>query len=226
MIMVLLLPALPYFFKLVPAVIFLPLIGVLVIYYFLSYHLQLVTRYNILISEKTDLAAELERLVKLRSEELEKTIQALYARSITDPLTGLFTRQHFHEVFDQLIEDKTPFGVLTFDYDKFKYINDTFGHGVGDELLTTVSQNIKNSLTKRSLLARLGGDEFGVIYNETDPQKLTRLSQALIDALEQPVNIQEYEFQAEASCGIAVYPDNATKRADLMRYVDQAMYEA
>lgn len=126
MIMVLLLPALPYFFKLVPAVIFLPLIGVLVIYYFLSYHLQLVTRYNILISEKTDQAAELEWLVKLRSEELEKTIQALYARSITDPLTGLFPRQHFHEVIDQLIEDKTPFGVLTFDYDKFKYINDTF----------------------------------------------------------------------------------------------------
>ena len=118
-------------------------------------------------------------------------------------------------------------GVLFIDLDRFKNVNDTLGHRIGDELLKHVSAALSSALRETDLLARLGGDEFMVIVEDfDDPAVLARIAQKLLDAIAQPFTIEEHDIYVTSSIGIAVYPDDSDDPEELLKHADVAMYRS
>jgi diguanylate cyclase (GGDEF)-like protein len=121
----------------------------------------------------------------------------------------------------------TQLAVIFIDLDRFKNVNDTLGHRIGDELLKHVTQALSAALRETDLLARLGGDEFMVIVDDfDDPQVLGRIAQKLLDAIAQPFKIEEHDIYVTSSIGIAVYPDDSDDPEELLKHADVAMYRS
>jgi diguanylate cyclase (GGDEF)-like protein len=117
--------------------------------------------------------------------------------------------------------------VLFIDLDHFKYVNDTLGHHVGDELLQAVSARIENMLRKSDTVARMGGDEFTIIVRDfSQIEILGHLSEKLIQQLKEVFILDEEEIFIGASIGIAIYPQDGTDLASLSMNADTAMYQA
>src|SRR4030095_11992037 len=149
--------------------------------------------------------------------QAEERLQNLATR---DVLTGLPNRLLLHERLSQAISTANPpaqrCGVLCIDLDRFKNVNDTLGHRIGDELLKHVTRALAGALRETDLLARLGGDEFMVIVEEfDDPSVLSRIAQKLLDAIAQPFEIEEHDIFVTSSIGIAVYPDDSDDPEEL-----------
>ena len=117
--------------------------------------------------------------------------------------------------------------MLFIDLDRFKNVNDTLGHRIGDELLKSVTAALSTALRETDLLARLGGDEFMVIVEDFDePPVLGRIAQKLLDAIAQPFRIEEHDIYVTSSIGIAVYPDDSDDPEELLKHADVAMYRS
>lgn len=115
--------------------------------------------------------------------------------------------------------------VLFLDLDGFKAVNDTYGHGVGDELLIIVSQRMKTALREGDTLARIGGDEFiAVLIDLEKPEDSTPILDRLLIAVSNPVNVGEVIVEVSASIGVAFFPNDSSNAEHLMRDADQAMY--
>jgi len=113
------------------------------------------------------------------------------------------------------------------DLDRFKNVNDTLGHRIGDELLKRVTAALSHALREADLLARLGGDEFMVIVEDfDDPAVLNRIAQKLQDAVSQPFEIEEHDIYVTSSIGISVYPDDGDAPEELLKHADVAMYRS
>ncbi len=118
-------------------------------------------------------------------------------------------------------------GVLFIDLDRFKNVNDTLGHRIGDELLKLVSHALASAVRETDLLARLGGDEFMVIVEDLDdPAILGRIAQKLLDTIAQPFTIEEHDIYVTSSVGISVYPDDSDDPEELLKHADVAMYRS
>ncbi len=119
-------------------------------------------------------------------------------------------------------------GVVYLDLDGFKAVNDNHGHEIGDRLLVTIAQRVKDALRKGDTIARLGGDEFvAVLIDLADSDAITPLLKRLLVAVAQPVNIGGVVLQVNASLGVTFYPQSEEVDADqLLRQADQAMYQA
>ncbi|MBK7592064.1 MAG: PAS domain S-box protein [Betaproteobacteria bacterium] len=162
---------------------------------------------------------------RIRAEE---RLQYLATR---DALTGLPNRLLLHERLAQAIAKARRVGlrvgVLFIDLDRFKNVNDTLGHRVGDELLKLVTQALAETLRETDLLARLGGDEFMVIVEDVDdPQVLGRIAQKLLDAVSQPFMVEDHDIYVTSSIGISVYPDDSDDPDELLKHADVAMYRS
>ncbi|CAG0957917.1 putative signaling protein [Burkholderiales bacterium] len=162
---------------------------------------------------------------RIRAEE---RLQHMATR---DALTGLPNRLLLHERLSQAIAQARRaarrVGVLFIDLDRFKNVNDTLGHRIGDELLKHVSQALGGTLRETDLLARLGGDEFMVIVEDfDDPQVLGRIAQKLLDAIAQPFRVEDHDIYVTSSIGIAVYPDDSDDPDELLKHADVAMYRS
>src|SRR5215831_13124548 len=160
--------------------------------------------------------------------QAEERLQYMATR---DALTGLPNRLLLHERLTQAIalarRGGRRVGVLFIDLDRFKNVNDTLGHRIGDELLKHVTQALSAALRETDLLARLGGDEFMVIVEDfDDPQVLGRIAQKLLDAIAQPFNIEEHDIYVTSSIGISVYPDDSDDPEELLKHADVAMYRS
>ena len=160
--------------------------------------------------------------------EAEERLQYMATR---DALTGLPNRLLLHERVTQAIAQARRsgrrVGVLFIDLDRFKNVNDTLGHRIGDELLKHVTRALSATLRETDLLARLGGDEFMVIVEDFDePQVLGRIAQKLLDAIAQPFKIEEHDIYVTSSIGIAVYPDDSDDPDELLKHADVAMYRS
>lgn len=146
-----------------------------------------------------------------------------------DPLTELANRRAFLEILqDHLstVNAKPQFALALLDLDKFKPINDVFGHAAGDELLSTLAANLRASLPKESVLARMGGDEFAVLVpGSFFPNELEQLAKRLCEAARQPINIGDRNLTVGASCGIA-YCQEALSAGEALSRADQALYTA
>src|SRR5437764_3690341 len=160
--------------------------------------------------------------------EAEERLQNLATR---DTLTGLPNRVLLHERLSQAISKARRagqrVGVLFIDLDRFKNVNDTLGHRIGDELLKHVTRALSSALRETDLLARLGGDEFMVIVEDVDdPSVLSRIAQKLPDAVSQPFEVEEHDIYVTSSIGISVYPDDGDAPEELLKHADVAMYRS
>ncbi|HEY7944545.1 MAG TPA: PAS domain-containing protein [Casimicrobiaceae bacterium] len=160
--------------------------------------------------------------------QAEERLQYLATR---DALTGLPNRLLLQERLAQAIaqakRNGRHVGVLYIDLDRFKNVNDTLGHRIGDELLKQVTASLSGALRETDLLARLGGDEFMVIVEDFDDAAvLNRIAQKLQDAIAQPFRIEEHDIYVTSSIGISIYPDDSDDPEGLLKHADVAMYRS
>jgi diguanylate cyclase (GGDEF)-like protein len=147
-----------------------------------------------------------------------------------DPLTGLANRSLLHDQVEHAIEQskrtKIPFGVALMDLDRFKEVNDTLGHDVGDELLREVGKRLKKTIRAEDTVARLGGDEYVVVIHNLDARDAPATASKILGSLDQPFHWQNQSIDLSASLGISLYPSQCTDASGLLRCADIAMYVA
>ncbi len=152
----------------------------------------------------------------------------IYFLAHHDALTRLPNRSHFNARIDKEIAALTRgdrLAVLCLDLDRFKEVNDLFGHAAGDKVLQIVASRITAVLGERQMMARLGGDEFAVLMPDiADPAAASRLAETILDALR--VSDEASETHIATSIGIAICPDDATDRQSLLTHADTALYRA
>lgn len=157
--------------------------------------------------------------------------QQLLEMAYRDPLTGLGNRKAFDEQLGQALlragSGGSELALLYLDLDRFKEINDRFGHDIGDALLRTVAERVRSTLRQPDKAYRLGGDEFAVLLEDSQENNPQRLAERLLAALVQPIalNGERIDF-VTPSIGIALYPRHAGDAEGLVRAADSAMYEA
>ncbi len=178
------------------------------------------------------LNTELEEKVKERTQQLEFANARLLKMALYDSLTGLPNRALFLERLEQALNSAKAdsvyqFAVLFLDCDRFKVVNDSLGHLVGDELLIAVARRLEASLSQKDTLSRLGGDEFAILL--TDIQDLsytTFVADGILDSLSFPFQLQGHEVFISASIGIALGNLTVHQPEHLLRDADTAMYRA
>ncbi len=117
--------------------------------------------------------------------------------------------------------------LILIDLDKFKPVNDTFGHPVGDALLQIVSKMISSFCRETDVVARLGGDEFAILMvNPQSTEAVAILAEKIVPALRKPFNIMGNEVQIGTSLGISIYPGDGDTEESLIQNADKALYEA
>jgi len=155
----------------------------------------------------------------------------IYQLAHYDLLTGLPNRVLFSERCRHAIERAKRNGQITLllylDLDRFKQINDSLGHPVGDELLEEVAERLKSQLREEDTVARLGGDEFVIVVEQlTEERDAERVASKILEALRQPFQLKQHELVVSASIGISLSPMDGTDVATLIKHADLAMYRA
>lgn len=148
-----------------------------------------------------------------------------------DALTGLPNRHLFddrvEEAFKRCRRHEYKMALLFVDLDKFKPINDTHGHAIGDEVLKEVARRMGVSIRATDAVARVGGDEFMVLLEELDSaEEATEVAAKITEAVSAPMIFGGHQVSVGASIGIGVFPDDAKDMSDLMNFADHAMYQA
>jgi len=165
------------------------------------------------------------------TSELIQLNKQLQHQAQHDPLTGLANRKLYedrlHIVSIQAQRNQENFGLMYFDLDHFKMINDTLGHDVGDEVLIQVARRIGDVIREEDTLCRMGGDEFTLIINNIRQREDAELvAEKMLEAFAQPFICHQHELTISSSMGIVIYPDDTKSENQLMRYADLAMYHA
>jgi diguanylate cyclase (GGDEF)-like protein len=157
---------------------------------------------------------------------IEKRLERL---ALYDTLTGLPNRMLFFDRMNQLLElakrNQYILAVLYVDLDRFKTINDTYGHEVGDQVLVTSGQRMLSNTRRSDTVARIGGDEFvGICARITAAKDAAVVAQKIIASLTEPIRVKEYECNIGASIGISIYPHDGSDVETLVNKADAAMY--
>lgn len=160
--------------------------------------------------------------------EMQKAMETMATH---DALTGLPNRHQLDEQLGLRLAEAQRFdrrvAVLFVDLDNFKQINDSFGHNIGDELLSSTTRRMQACLRSYDLLVRFGGDEFVVVLaNIADEKEVDKVAQKLLDGMRPTVNLAGQHMFVSATIGISIYPDDGSEPADLLRHADAAMYLA
>jgi diguanylate cyclase (GGDEF)-like protein/PAS domain S-box-containing protein len=165
--------------------------------------------------------------------ELKAQAEELIYKSNHDSLTGLPNRQYFEQQLSERtrlsgkIKMRRPFGLMFIDLDKFKLINDTLGHKVGDLLLEEVAARLQTCIREQDVLARMGGDEFTVIVARyRRHEDVEAIASRIIDVVSRTFTIQGHRFVIGASIGLVSYPEDGYDAQTLLRHADAAMYKA
>lgn len=158
-------------------------------------------------------------------------IQKKQEMAYNDHLTKLPNRKRFEEVMEykmvQANRRNTKVAILFFDLDKFKKINDTFGHNVGDKVLQEVANRINSKMRKGDIVSRLGGDEFtALICGINSQEEIVEIVKMMSDLFDIPMNIDSQEIFIRPSIGISIYPDHGNTTEQLISKADDAMYKA
>lgn len=165
--------------------------------------------------------------VAFANEDHEK---ALWRQAYSDSLTGLANRAMLHEWLGANIlrnGDRIAEGAIVFvDLDRFKSVNDSLGHSMGDSLLQQVAGRLQQHLPVTALLARFGGDEFVIVLPQTSREAAHETTRAMLDSLREPCELEHIHYVAQASAGIAMFPADGTTVDELLKHADIALYRA
>jgi diguanylate cyclase len=148
-----------------------------------------------------------------------------------DSLTGIPNRQYLREQLEhattRAVRRQQQMGLLFLDLDRFKVVNDTLGHQLGDELLRDVVQRLQSSIRQGDVIARLGGDEFAVLLEDVNgPLELEAIANGIVDRFRAPFQLAGRQVSVTASVGITLYPTDSTDPMALLNNADIAMYQA
>ena len=155
----------------------------------------------------------------------------LQYRASVDPLTGLANRSTFDERLLQVLalaeRQQSGFALMYVDLDRFKPVNDQYGHAVGDELLIEVARRLRAAVRDTDVVARLGGDEFVVIATRASSrERVEEIARRVVADLALPYLLSVAVADVSASLGVAIFPVHGTQADELKRHADQALYEA
>jgi diguanylate cyclase (GGDEF)-like protein len=153
--------------------------------------------------------------------------EQLSFRAQYDSLTTLLNRASLYDRVDAQIRKAglSAMAVLYLDLDRFKEVNDRFGHGAGDKVLQDVSQRILDNVRRTDFAARIGGDEFVVILpGVSDRKEASRMADLLLSAIEQPISFNSRELRVGGSIGVSVYPADGAHTDALLKMADEDMY--
>lgn len=161
---------------------------------------------------------------------LKEADKKLYYYANHDILTGLANRVQFEANLRKSIESakrrNTKMALMFIDLDKFKEINDTYGHGTGDKMLKELAKRIEQSVRKEDFIARIGGDEFVLLLKDiNEKEDVLNLAKKINDNVKEPLELDKKVFFMSLSIGISLYPEHAENSEDLIKYADAAMYE-
>jgi len=175
---------------------------------------------------------QLTHYVAILSDISERKAEEEHLRHIAhhDPLTGLANRVLFNDRLEQAIKvatrNNTQFAVLFLDLDKFKPVNDLFGHKIGDKLLQKVADRLTRSVRETDTVTRLGGDEFVILLeNIAGRETVEKLLNLITDAVCNAYRIDDHEIEIGVSAGISIFPSDGTDAKMLLHHADIAMYE-
>lgn len=162
-----------------------------------------------------------------RKSEYDK----IWRQANYDRLTGLANRGFFLSMLEHTmstsLRNQSRFALLYIDLDGFKSANDTYGHGIGDEVLIETGEILKNNVRRSDFVARLGGDEFACILTDMKGEEpASEIADQIISSLHLMKDLGGHKMKIGASIGIAYYPDNGTSQIDLIKNADTAMYSA
>jgi len=214
------------------------------IFYALRHGSKFELKYSILLKDNKELHIQTKGKVRKKQDgstkitaismditedvENKKTIEKL---AYFDALTGLANRTLLNDRMQKAIQvakrEKTQLAIIFLDLDHFKLINDTLGHGVGDELLIYISELLQNQVRESDTISRLGGDEFIVLLPSIKHKEdVTQIAQKIQAALQDKHQIGTHQLYITSSIGCAIYPDHGLDSDTLIRNADTAMYEA
>jgi len=167
---------------------------------------------------------EAQKLIEIQADKLQH--QAYH-----DNLTDLPNRALFKDRLSQAIKTSSrnneKFALLFIDLDKFKQINDSLGHNVGDQVLIEASKRLSDSIRDEDTLARIGGDEFTIIVRNLKNKDSTSIvANKIIKTMRAPIQINNQDLYISASVGISIFPDDAEYEHNLIKFSDEAMYRA
>lgn len=181
---------------------------------------------NTIWQEFRELAHRINISISSQSRE-----QELIRQSQHDILTGLPNRTLLEDRLNQAIEQsnrsKKPVWVIFIDIDRFKYINDSMGHQLGDQVLLSIAKRLKDSVREVDTVARFGGDEFVIVLNTDSKDSInSEILSRILNTVAQPIQVDNLEISTTCSIGVSVYPDDSKSSTDLIKYADIAMYRA
>lgn len=189
------------------------------------------TAKDLAMAQLRELNASLEDRVNNRTQALASANQELKHLALHDPLTGLANRSllqdRLHEILSNSAQlDQPPMTIMMMDLDRFKEVNDTLGHDVGDELLREVGRRVSDVMRSDDTLARLGGDEFAILCPNTELDGAVVAAKNILSALEPAFEVDGVSLSILASLGVAVYPLHGRDVSTLLKCADVAMYVA
>ncbi len=198
---------------------------------------QLLGSFSIFVSDMSPLSDDDLRLVGITTDiasiaiEGRRSEDKILKLAHYDELTGLPNRflynQHLAKSLAHAERNRSRLAVFFLDLDRFKNINDTFGHDEGDTVLRNISQRFKDCLRESDIVARVGGDEFILLIDQfSDPRDLGDIADKLLQEASNPFELRGQECQLSASIGIATFPDDGRDAPTLMKNADIAMYRA
>lgn len=182
--------------------------------------------------------ASLEQQVRGKTHSLQMALNEAHKANETiahmadhDALTGLLNRRSFQNKLNGWLQYASRYqrtgSLLFIDIDKFKYVNDTYGHAIGDQYLTAIAELLNTSLRNTDILARLGGDEFAVLLPETASAEAQQVANKVLAAFATTtLKFGSQDFSPSASMGLASYPQHAADADELVMLADAAMYQA
>lgn len=188
-------------------------------------YVYLSASFTVLTNEKNELIGYRGATRNITSQkENEAYIEQL---AYFDGLTKLPNRTSLNRDIEGFIQEQQDFAVLFIDLDQFKTINDTLGHQIGDQLLTTVAQRLQSTLHMNDLIYRFGGDEFIIVLRDyASIEHLKEKATRLLEAAKLPIDLKGKAFYTSLSIGISLYKEHATTSESLIRFADLAMYKA
>jgi len=169
--------------------------------------------------------------IKLNITDYIKAKQEVEHMAYHDSLTLLPNRANIENYLENRLEvairQKTKIALLFIDLDRFKNINDTLGHDIGDELLIGAAKRLKSALRKSDMLSRFGGDEFAIVIDGIDDNySITRVCEKIIDSFQDPIQTKQHLLKISLSIGVSIFPSDAKDSTTLFKYADIAMYNA